>query len=227
VTALASEEKIRMDPWNIVSAVAAVVSAVGAIGALFVAAKSRKESKVSADASKVSADASKVSADASKVSADASKEAVAVAQQALRDDHDYQRRLYAAELISRWDERTLHARTAIMKRWSERFTNNEAIPRSEIVDEFNKEVKPNSRGTHPIMVYHFGTVLNYLDDVAMAVMFEVGDNTMLKAAFEATFKRWMRVLGEYREYVKGIRQMNPWARPDSKSAAWDCAREVC
>ncbi len=175
-----------------VSAVATAFAAVVAVVASVVAVKSAKQSE----------------------------KAVVVAQQALRDDHDYQRRLYAAELISRWDERTMHARSAIMRRWSERYQNNEAIPRAEIDAEFKKEVDASRQGTDPVMVHHFGTLLNYLDDVAIAAMFKVGDDSMLKAAFEATFKRWMRVLGEYREHVISLRKIDPWARLDELSREW-------
>ncbi|WP_375769366.1 hypothetical protein NR798_00370 [Archangium gephyra] len=183
--------------WNAIAAIASVVSALMALGALLV---------------------SVIALRASDSATEISKNALSVSKQSLQDDHEYKRRQYSAELISKWDERTLVARTAIMRRWSDCYKNNEAIPRKDIDAEF--EAATRQQGTSDLMVQHIGTLLNYLDDLALAVQYQVGDEVMLRAAFDSTFKRWMRVLGEYRTHIQGVRKISPWAGLDYLDARW-------
>ena len=149
----------------------------------------------------------------------------ALARKVLIDNHDYSRRLYASQLISQWDEKTLSSRQAVMSHWAACFNQNlkiewnliDAVRQKQL--EQRKEL-PDSPTHPPLITDQMARILNFLELVATSALNGVADEDILKQSFEITLNRWYLILEDFRSHLKTQRGYEPWGPLKRLHANW-------
>ena len=146
-------------------------------------------------------------------------------QKSFEDQHDYNRRLCSLNLIEKWDSDTLKSRTCLMNKWKERFTSDNPIPYDEIKkfrDEQLKLASDSSIAFNEIttVTEHIQIILNYFENIALAIDNKIADEDVLKEAFRNTFERWFYLLGDYKRTIGVYRKFDPWEPLESLFERW-------
>lgn len=148
-----------------------------------------------------------------------------LSQKSFSDDHHYNRCLCALNLIEGWDKETLKSRTCLMNQWKERFKSPVPIAYDEIKrykDEqialaLEKNINPDELIT---VTEHIQIILNYFENLALAIDNNIADDEVLQEAFLNTFERWYHLLSEYKNVITKYRTFDPWAPLDKLHERW-------
>jgi hypothetical protein len=157
-----------------------------------------------------------------------SRQQYALAEKALSDLHDFNRRQNAMQLVSQWDEKTLASRQAIYVQWPDSFSRNFEIEYREIEELREKQLaflkaNPGPYSGTPLITEHMTRILNFFETIATAISSNTADEDMLRHSFGNTFKRWYVILGGFREEIIKKRAYNPWEPIDDLNRRWGTA----
>jgi hypothetical protein len=139
-----------------------------------------------------------------------------VAAKSFIDNHDYAKRQFSINFISKWDDSNfIQARKCINNRWPNAFLDPDDINWNEIKQVRKEELKALSEDgkihSHALVITdHMTLVLNYFETMAIAIENKVANEIIMKQAFYHTFHSWFIVLSDYREHVNKARKYHPW-----------------
>lgn len=137
-----------------------------------------------------------------------------LAKRVFNSDHEHNRRQTALDLLTRWDSDTLEARKHVMAKWADYFYNSNKIPWNEIKELRDKQIEEyrniGNVTSHHLVTDHMATILNYFDLIAVAVLNNIANKTILEHAIKKTFQRWYFILNDYRKTVNEQRKYHPW-----------------
>lgn len=153
-----------------------------------------------------------------------------LARKVLTDNHEYSRRLYAAQLVGLWDEKTLSSRQAVMSHWAACFNQNIKIEWRSIDEVRQKQLKlrkdsPDSLSHPPLITDQMAKILNFLELIATAALNGVGDEDILKQSFDITLNRWYLILEDFRDHMKTQRGYDPWGPLPRLHKRWHSEEE--
>jgi hypothetical protein len=153
----------------------------------------------------------------------AAKQSVDTLVHEYQDDHEYRRRLAAAQLIRDWDEHVFPSRSIVLARWPDRFNAANPIPWADIVAERDRMVaehcelmkKVGATGAkYPddmlTITDHMTKILNYFELVAHSVFCGIADEDIIKTFLRNPFHKWYGLLEDFRDNVTRQRKYDPW-----------------
>lgn len=147
---------------------------------------------------------------------------VIVAYRALRANHDWNRRQYAAKLIEDWNSQTLIHRKAV----------EALLPGLIDVDKQSKEI---AEITHQLALqiysskpgqqywdlkFHLIELLNYFELVSASYINRVADEAMLRDSFKQPLEHWHQAVQNFIRIVAENRGLNPWKPYTDLVANW-------
>ncbi len=147
-----------------------------------------------------------------------------LAYMTLRANHQWNRRSYAAKMISEWNAR-IKPVTMVIEEIKPQILDNQAnssLPR-EITQEEARAIYYSSDPTSAEwkLKSTFMTLLNELEQIASAYENSVGDAYMIEKSFKETFVRWGDVLKNFIAlYCLNRDYPEPWGPFHNLYARW-------
>lgn len=127
---------------------------------------------------------------------------VTTSRRMLRVERVYRSRLYALQLLERWETGTHQARSRLRKRFVGCLKRREPIPWSRFQEALDQGVAVDEDAD---------TILTFLDHVGLCVASEVVDEDLAENFFlVGPVTAWWEVLSEFRQRETEERGVDPW-----------------
>jgi hypothetical protein len=136
---------------------------------------------------------------------------VIVAVWTLRANHDWNRRLYTAQLVASWNEKISSHRKAIEKlRPGLIDLDSKGVPGE--ITKADATVIYTARPDTPEweLRFHFIELLNHFEAISSAYRNGVGDQQMIEESFRSVLIRFQAILINFIELVELHRGYKPW-----------------
>lgn len=124
---------------------------------------------------------------------------VATSRRMLQEERRYRARLYALQLVERWESVTHTERSQLRKRFAKQLKAHTPVP----LEAF--EVKDGV-----ILDDQAETVLAFLDHLGLSLDKGVADEEILRSFFQKRCLEWSTALSRYREHQIAEREVDPW-----------------
>lgn len=135
---------------------------------------------------------------------------------ALKANHDWNRRLYAANLVAEWNDKTAHHRRVI-ERIRPGLVDLD-VTSKDVVELTKKDAnaiytsKPEDDGEESLweLRFHLIELLNHFESITVAYRNRVGDPQMMEESLRSPLIRWHDILHNFIQVVKEHRGYEPW-----------------
>ncbi len=142
----------------------------------------------------------------------------------INQQHEWQRRHFAAEMINAWNSQSSTHKAAIENVYPYLFRDERAKEsRQPIPLEEARQIYLSTKdadATRWETRNHCIALLNYFEFVASAWEKQVGDRKMLEDSFKSTILRWHHDLGEFMAVMRDYRSYHPWPPLTRVVAQW-------
>jgi Domain of unknown function (DUF4760) len=153
--------------------------------------------------------------------------ALVCAAYGIHEQHQWNRRHFAVEMIREWNNQSSLHKAAIENAYPELFReegpqqSRPRIPKEEARRIYfsTKDEEPKKNGEDPAKIVdpvrwetrnHCIALLNYFEFVAAAWENQVADRKMVEDSFKRTILRWHHDLEEFMNVMKSTRGYEPW-----------------
>jgi hypothetical protein len=153
---------------------------------------------------------------------------LAVAAYGIRENHEWNRRHFAAEMMREWNTSSSQHKVAIESAYPE-FYQKEAdeLSRARMSPEEAKKVYTSTPkdSLRWETRNHCIALLNYFEYVTAAYEKNVADRNIIEDSFQPTILRWHHDLEEFISIMQKIRGYHPWPPLQRTVAKWKAEEE--